>query len=318
MDEVRERTLERARRGVALHRGDARPARAPAQRDDAADAPARRAGVYAPERRRPAGRGAPRGTVPSTRPSRSATPATASPTTTSAPPPVELPAFEIDRAPVTNGAVPRVRRGRRLPAPRAVDRGGLGAGARRARSGRSTGPATAASAASTAEEPLDPDLPVMHVSWFEADAYARWRGAGCRPRPSGRRRRLGRAPRSCFWSDGARGAHRPARFGPAAGPGPSWATAGSGPPATSAATRASAPYPYREYSEVFFGGGYKVLRGGSWATRPRVARATFRNWDHPQRRQIFAGFRCGSPPNERRDRGHDGARHARRGRARRA
>jgi iron(II)-dependent oxidoreductase len=35
-----------------------------------------------------------------------------------------------------------------------------------------------------------------------------------------------------------------------------------------------------------------VLRGASWATRPRVARVTFRNWDHPQRRQIFAGFRC--------------------------
>ena len=52
-----------------------------------------------------------------------------------------------------------------------------------------------------------------------------------------------------------------------------------------------AAYPYREYSEPFFGGGYRVLRGGSWATRPRVATATFRNWDHPQRRQIFSGFR---------------------------
>ena len=36
---------------------------------------------------------------------------------------------------------------------------------------------------------------------------------------------------------------------------------------------------------------YKVLRGGSWATRPRVAAATFRNWDYPQRRQIFSGLR---------------------------
>ena len=51
------------------------------------------------------------------------------------------------------------------------------------------------------------------------------------------------------------------------------------------------PFPYREYSEVFFGGEYKVLRGGSWATRARVANPTFRNWDYPQRRQIFAGFR---------------------------
>jgi iron(II)-dependent oxidoreductase len=50
-------------------------------------------------------------------------------------------------------------------------------------------------------------------------------------------------------------------------------------------------YPYKEYSEVFFGSGYKVLRGGSWASRARVTTPTFRNWDYPQRRQIFAGFR---------------------------
>jgi iron(II)-dependent oxidoreductase len=49
--------------------------------------------------------------------------------------------------------------------------------------------------------------------------------------------------------------------------------------------------PYREYSEVFFGDGYRVLRGASWATHPRVAAPTFRNWDLPQRRQIFAGVR---------------------------
>ena len=51
-------------------------------------------------------------------------------------------------------------------------------------------------------------------------------------------------------------------------------------------------FPYPEYSEVFFGAEYKVLRGGSWATAADVARATFRNWDFPIRRQIFAGFRC--------------------------
>jgi iron(II)-dependent oxidoreductase len=50
-------------------------------------------------------------------------------------------------------------------------------------------------------------------------------------------------------------------------------------------------FPYREYSEVFFGGDYKVLRGGSWATDPLACRATFRNWDHPVRRQVFVGFR---------------------------
>ena len=49
--------------------------------------------------------------------------------------------------------------------------------------------------------------------------------------------------------------------------------------------------PYREYSEVFFGEHYRVLRGGSFATSALVATPTFRNWDHPQRRQIFCGLR---------------------------
>ncbi len=51
-------------------------------------------------------------------------------------------------------------------------------------------------------------------------------------------------------------------------------------------------FPYPEYSEVFFGHGYKVLRGGAWATRGGAIRGTFRNWDYPIRRQIFSGLRC--------------------------
>jgi iron(II)-dependent oxidoreductase len=51
-------------------------------------------------------------------------------------------------------------------------------------------------------------------------------------------------------------------------------------------------FPYKEYSEAFFGADYKVLRGGSWATRSGAIRNTFRNWDYPIRRQIFSGFRC--------------------------
>jgi iron(II)-dependent oxidoreductase len=50
-------------------------------------------------------------------------------------------------------------------------------------------------------------------------------------------------------------------------------------------------WPYKEYSEVFFGPEYKVLRGGSFGVSPVVCRGTFRNWDYPIRRQIFAGFR---------------------------
>jgi iron(II)-dependent oxidoreductase len=53
-----------------------------------------------------------------------------------------------------------------------------------------------------------------------------------------------------------------------------------------------APFPYPEYSEVFFDDGYKVLRGGSWATRRDVVRTSLRNWDLPERSQIFAGIRC--------------------------
>jgi gamma-glutamyl hercynylcysteine S-oxide synthase len=130
---------------------------------------------------------------------------------------------------------------------------------------------------------LEPDLPVMHVSWFEADAFARWRGA--------------RLPTEFEWEWSAalagteRGNLDQLDFGPGpAGPfiGDCWEWTASefdGYPGFEA-------YPYREYSQVFFRSGMRVLRGASWSTRPRVARPTFRNWDLPERRQIFCGFRC--------------------------
>ena len=112
--------------------------------------------------------------------------------------------------------------------------------------------------------PVDPALPVVHVSWEEADAFARHAG-----------RRL---PSEFEWE-----AARPRLEGV----GGVWEW-------TSSDFRAYPgfeAFPYDEYSKVFFGDKHKVLRGASWATHPHVARPSFRNWDLPQRRQIFAGIR---------------------------
>jgi iron(II)-dependent oxidoreductase len=160
-------------------------------------------------------------------------------------------------------------------------------------------------------EPLHPDQPVVHVAWFEADAFARAHGA--------------RLPTEIEWEKAATwdqddGSAQPYPWGSEPlkpgihanvdqlGLGPSPVRqhpAGASPFGClamigdvwewTATDFAGYPgfraHPYREYSEVFFGPEYKVLRGGSWATRARVSWPTFRNWDYPQRRQIFSGFR---------------------------
>jgi gamma-glutamyl hercynylcysteine S-oxide synthase len=152
--------------------------------------------------------------------------------------------------------------------------------------------------------PLDPDEPVVHVSWFEADALARAHGA--------------RLPTEFEWEKAATWDQESDSVR-TDGPGPANLDQGLlGPASVGAYPEGASPcgalgmlgdvwewtsspfrgypgfvaHPYREYSEVFFGSDYKVLRGGSWATHPTSVRATFRNWDYPIRRQIFSGFRC--------------------------
>ena len=55
-------------------------------------------------------------------------------------------------------------------------------------------------------------------------------------------------------------------------------------------------YPYEGYSSPYFGGTHRVMRGGSFATSPAIARPTFRNWYPPSMRQLFVGLRCASDP----------------------
>jgi gamma-glutamyl hercynylcysteine S-oxide synthase len=160
-------------------------------------------------------------------------------------------------------------------------------------------------------EALPADQPVQHVCAHEADAYARWAGRRLPTEaewekaaswdPAARRKR--RYP----WGDhdptrqlanlGQRH-HQPApggSFPDGASPygarqmiGDVWEWTSS----TFTGYPGFRSFPYQEYSEVFFGPDYRVLRGGSWATDLTACRATFRNWDYPVRRQIFAGFRC--------------------------
>jgi iron(II)-dependent oxidoreductase len=114
-------------------------------------------------------------------------------------------------------------------------------------------------------QPLAPDHPVTHLSWDQAGAFASWAGK--------------RLPTELEWEAAAERLDSVGQV---------WEWTSS----TSRAYDGFHAFPYREYSEVFFGDTYRVLRGGSWATHPSVARKSFRNWDLPERRQIFSGVRC--------------------------
>ena len=110
-----------------------------------------------------------------------------------------------------------------------------------------------------------PDHPVSCISWFEADAFARWRGA--------------RLPSEAEWEAARRAGL------PGCGQVWEWTSSWFEPYAGFRA------YPYERYSTPWFG-THRVLRGGSWATHSRLKRPSFRNWYEPGFREIPAGVRC--------------------------
>lgn len=164
-------------------------------------------------------------------------------------------------------------------------------------------------------EAIPDDEPVQHITYFEAEAFAAWSGA--------------RLPteveweKACAW-DPVAGARRRFPWG-VAQPNPELANLGGDAlrPAPVGAYPAGAsaygveqmlgdvwewttsplrPWPgftpmiYDQYSVPFFEGpastgDYRILRGGSWAVAAGILRPSFRNWDHPIRRQIFSGVR---------------------------
>ncbi len=191
---------------------------------------------------------------------------------------VELGGFRIDRRPVSNGEFARFVSETEAEPPLYWDRDGEGGWVSTTFGRRAE---------------LRLDAPVVHVDFRQASAFAAWAGK--------------RLPTEFEWEVAAEGSD-PAlanldhgAFGPLPesaenasacnalamlGDVWEWTTSHlAGYPGFTA-------FPYPEYSEVFFGRGFPVLRGGSWATRRNVIRTSFRNWDLPQRRQIFSGFRC--------------------------
>jgi iron(II)-dependent oxidoreductase len=165
-------------------------------------------------------------------------------------------------------------------------------------------------------DPLARPLPVMHVNWYEAEAYCRWANrrlpteaeweaaASAEPGPDGQT--IGPRKRRFPWGDTR--------------PGPGLAHLdGASPgciPVTALPAGDSAfgcrqmignvwewtasdfepypgfvPDPYKEYSQPWCGGTHKVLRGGAFATCSRLVHNTYRNFYTPDRRDVLAGFR---------------------------
>jgi iron(II)-dependent oxidoreductase len=162
---------------------------------------------------------------------------------------------------------------------------------------------------------LEEYLPVVHVNWFEADAYCHWAkrrlpteaeweiAASAEPRSEGRG--ITERKRKFPWGDEAPTPERANLDSRAMG----CIDVRSLPDGDSAfgcrqmignvwewTATDFLPYPgfvagpYKEYSEPWFG-DHKVLRGGCWATRSRLIHNTYRNFYQPDRRDVWAGFR---------------------------
>ncbi|MBV9253291.1 MAG: ergothioneine biosynthesis protein EgtB [Actinobacteria bacterium] len=227
---------------------------------------------------------------------------------------VDLPPFFIDTTPVTNGAYAAF-----------IDDGGYAASRWWTEAGwqwrqeaglehpefwRREGSGSWSRRRFGLVEDLPLDEPVQHVCWYEAEAFARWAGKRLPTEaewekaaswtPDGEKRRYpwGNDAPSARTANLSQRHFRPAPVGAYADGVSPWGCHQMIGDVWEWTSSDFVPYPefssfpYREYSEVFWGSDYKVLRGGSWAVHPSAVRATFRNWDYPIRRQIFSGFRC--------------------------
>ncbi len=156
--------------------------------------------------------------------------------------------------------------------------------------------------------PHAPDCPVSGVSWFEADAYARFAGKRLPTEAEWEKAASwhpDRAqPQSYPWGDAVAafpcniggGGTTPVRAFPA-GQSPSgcWDMLGNvweWTASTFCPYPGFAPFPYPGYSSAYFDRAHYVLKGGSWASQPPTLRASFRNWYLPHVRQLPMGFRC--------------------------